>query len=72
MAKYYIIGTKDNRYLSIAPNKVFFTDNVNLASCFESLEALVKFEDQNPNLYNELTYPYTIEGREQIIKEIQL
>lgn len=72
MAKSYIIGTKDNRYLSIAPNKVFFTDNVNLASCFKSLEDLVKFEDENPNLYSELTYPYTIEGREQTAKKVQI
>lgn len=72
MAKSYIIGTRDNKYLSITPNKVFFTDNVNLASCFESLEDLVKFEDENPNLYSEFTYPYTIDGKEQAVKEVQL
>ncbi len=72
MSLSYIIGTRDGKYLSIKLEKVVFTGNVNLASCFESLDELNRFEDENPNLYSELTYPYIIDGKNKEIREVVL
>lgn len=57
---WYIQDYATGKFLTMRWNKISFTDNMELAYCFDTEEEAIQFEDNNGHSFEELTTPVFI------------